>query len=176
MFNLFKKKKEEPKPLVRTITEINYLADTENADKIYKLVKDDLNENPEYSNSAKELKEYYDHEKVYKYDPYELPFEIKGKQVFAEEAKRYVLLNKPVGYVCSMADEKGRPIAADLLKEKYSERLYNVGRLDMFSCGLIIFTNDGDFAKVLSHPSAEIEKEYVVDTSLPLPRGLDADF
>ncbi len=101
---------------------------------------------------------------------------VDGKQVFAEETKRYVLLNKPVGYVCSMSDEKGRPVAADLLKDKYSERLYNVGRLDMFSCGLIIFTNDGDFAKVLSHPSAEIEKEYVVDTSLPLPRGLDADF
>lgn len=84
MFNLFKKKKEEPKPLVRTITEINYLADTENADKIYKLIKDDLNENDEYTESAKYLKENYDHEKVYKYEPYELPFEIKGKQVFAE--------------------------------------------------------------------------------------------
>ena len=101
---------------------------------------------------------------------------VDGKEVHAEESKRYVLLNKPVGYVCSMSDEKGRPVAADLLKEKYSERLYNVGRLDMFSCGLIIFTNDGDFAKILSHPSAEIEKEYVVDTSLPLPRGLDQDF
>ena len=84
MFNLFKKKKEEPKPLVRTITEINYLADTENADKIYKLIKDDLEENPEYSNSAKELREYYDHEKVWKYYPYELAFKIEGKEVFAE--------------------------------------------------------------------------------------------
>ena len=101
---------------------------------------------------------------------------VDGKPVFAEAEKRYVLLNKPVGYVCSMSDEKGRPVAADLLKDKYKERLYNVGRLDMFSCGLIIFTNDGDFAKKLSHPSAEIEKEYVVDTSLPLPRGLADDF
>lgn len=84
LFNLFKKKKEEPKPLVRTITEINYLADTENADKIYKLIKDDLEENPEYSNSAKELREYYDHEKVWKYYPYELAFKIEGKEVFAE--------------------------------------------------------------------------------------------
>ena len=101
---------------------------------------------------------------------------VDGKQVFAEEAKRYVLLNKPVGYVCSMADEKGRPVASYLLKDKYKERLYNVGRLDMFSCGLVIFTNDGNFAKKISHPSAEIEKEYVVDTSLPLPRTLAADF
>lgn len=84
LFNLFKKKNEEPKPLVRTITEINYLADTENTDIIYKLIKDDLEENPEYSNSAKELREYYDHEKVWKYYPYELAFKIEGKEVFAE--------------------------------------------------------------------------------------------
>ena len=64
-----------------------------------------------------------------------------------------------------MSDEQGRPVAADLLKEKYSERLYNVGRLDMYSKGLIIFTNDGDFAATLSHPSAELEKEYIVETS-----------
>src|SRR5574344_2242904 len=102
--------------------------------------------------------------------------EVDGKKVQLEEAKRYVLLNKPSGYVCSLSDEKGRPVAADLLRQTYSERLYNVGRLDMFSTGLIIFTNDGEFAKVLSHPSAELEKEYVVDTSLPIPRNLAKDF
>ena len=75
-----------------------------------------------------------------------------------------------------MSDEKDRPVAVSLLKEKYSERLYNVGRLDMFSTGLIIFTNDGEFAATLSHPSAEIEKEYIVDTSTPLPRNLAEDF
>ncbi len=101
---------------------------------------------------------------------------VDGKKVSLEEKKRYVLLNKPTGYVCSLADEKDRPIAASLLKEKYSERLYNVGRLDMFSSGLIIFTNDGNFAAKLSHPSAEIEKEYVVETSVPLPRTLAAEF
>lgn len=101
---------------------------------------------------------------------------VDGKQIALEETKRYVLLNKPAGYVCSLADEKGRPIAADLLKETYSERLYNVGRLDMFSCGLILFTNDGEFAKILSHPSAELEKEYIVDTSVPMPRNLAQDF
>lgn len=90
---------------------------------------------------------------------------VDGVEVTFEKNKQYVLLNKPAGYVCSSADEKGRLIAADLLKEKYSERLYNVGRLDMFSTGLIIFTNDGDFAVKLSHPSAQIEKEYIVETS-----------
>ena len=95
---------------------------------------------------------------------------VDGKKVFPEETKRYVLLNKPVGYVCTLSDEKGRPVAAELLKEAYNERLYNVDQ------GLIIFTNDGDFAAALSHPSAEIEKEYIVDTSLPLPRNLAEEF
>ena len=97
---------------------------------------------------------------------------VDGKEIHLEESKRYVLLNKPLGYVCSQSDEKGRPIAVDLLKSKYKERLYNVGRLDMFSHGAIIFTNDGDFAAKLSHPSAEIEKEYLVETSFALPRYL----
>lgn len=82
MFNLFKRKKEEPRKAV--ITEVNYLVDTENADKIYKLIKDDLTENDEYNESAKYLKENYDHEKVYKYEPYELPFKIENKYVFAQ--------------------------------------------------------------------------------------------
>lgn len=101
---------------------------------------------------------------------------VDGKKISIEEKKRYVLLNKPSGYVCSLADEKDRPVASSLLKEAYSERLYNVGRLDMFSSGLIIFTNDGNFAAKLSHPSAEIEKEYVVETSMPLPRTLAEEF
>ena len=101
---------------------------------------------------------------------------VDGKKITLEEKKRYVLLNKPLGVVCSLSDDRGRPVAADLLKSSYKERLYNVGRLDMFSHGAIIFTNDGDFAAKLSHPSAQIEKEYVVETSLPLPRYLADDF
>lgn len=90
---------------------------------------------------------------------------VDGKKIELEGTKRYVLLNKPAGYVCSSQDEKGREVAADLLKEKYRERLYNVGRLDMYSKGMIIFTNDGDFAAKLSHPSSQLEKEYIVETS-----------
>jgi 23S rRNA pseudouridine2605 synthase len=101
---------------------------------------------------------------------------LDGKKIIPEKRKVYVLLNKPSGYVCSQSDEKGRPVAVELLKDKYSERLYNVGRLDMFSRGAIIFTNDGDFAARLSHPSSEIEKEYLVETSYPLPEGLDVKF
>ncbi|MCR5125362.1 MAG: rRNA pseudouridine synthase [Treponema sp.] len=101
---------------------------------------------------------------------------VDGKEVLPEIEKRYVLLNKPAGYVCSQSDEQGRPVAVDLLKDSFSERLYNVGRLDMFSTGAIIFTNDGDFAAKLSHPSAEVEKEYIVESSLPLPRNLAENF
>ncbi len=101
---------------------------------------------------------------------------LDGKEIHPEETMRYVLLNKPAGYICSSSDEKDRQIALDLLKDAYSERLYNVGRLDMFSSGLIIYTNDGEFAKTLSHPSAELEKEYIVDTSTPIPYGLAEEF
>lgn len=89
-----------------------------------------------------------------------------------DQEKVYVLLNKPAGYVCSNSDEKGRAVALDLLKEDFPQRLFNVGRLDMYSCGLIIFTNDGDFAAQVSHPSSQLEKEYLVETSTPIPEEL----
>lgn len=92
-----------------------------------------------------------------------------GVQVFPEKEKRYVLLNKPEGYICTLADEKDRPIAASLLKDEYSERLYNIGRLDMLSGGAIIFTNDGEFSAKVEHPSSEIEKEYEVTAIYDFP-------
>lgn len=101
---------------------------------------------------------------------------VDGKQITLEETKRYVLLYKPAGYVCTMSDEKGRQTAAELLKPHFSERLYNVGRLDMFSQGLVIYTNDGEFARHVSHPSSQIEKEYIVETSTPMPRDLAQKF
>ena len=101
---------------------------------------------------------------------------VDGKEVKLEGQNRYVLLNKPAGYVCSLSDEKGRITAADILAPHFSERLYNVGRLDMFSTGLVIFTNDGDFAAMVSHPSSEMEKEYIVETSRPLPDDLPKRF
>ena len=94
---------------------------------------------------------------------------LDGKQIFPEAEKRYILLNKPEGYVCSLADEKDRPIAASLLKDTYTERLYNIGRLDMLSGGAILFTNDGDFSATVEHPSSEIEKEYEVITVFEYP-------
>jgi len=86
-----------------------------------------------------------------------------------ESQKRYIMLNKPAGYLCSMSDPEGRKLAVDLLKPAVSERVYNVGRLDEWSSGLILFTNDGDLAALLGHPSGGIDKEYEVRTSTPIP-------
>ncbi len=101
---------------------------------------------------------------------------VDGKQLSLEKKKCYVLLNKPAGYVCSSSDEKGRAVAVDLLKDAYKERLYNVGRLDMYSKGMILFTNDGDFAAKLSHPSSQVEKEYIVETSQDIPEDFPKKF
>lgn len=86
---------------------------------------------------------------------------VDGTPVQFDQTKRYVLLNKPVGVVSSLHDEQGRP---DLRQytEEFAERIYNVGRLDSDSSGLLILTNDGDLAHVLSHPSYEVAKTYVV--------------
>lgn len=97
---------------------------------------------------------------------------VDGKPAIAETQKRYVLLNKPAGFVCTLSDEKGRPTAADLLKPHYTERLYNIGRLDMFSSGAILFTNDGIFSAKIEHPSSQIEKEYVIETTQDYPPEL----
>jgi 23S rRNA pseudouridine2605 synthase len=94
--------------------------------------------------------------------------ELDGKPLSAEERKRYILLNKPAGYLCSMADPEGRPLAADLLRGRVTERVYNVGRLDQWSSGLLIFTNDGDLASRLVHPSGGIDKEYEFLADAPL--------
>jgi 23S rRNA pseudouridine2605 synthase len=87
-----------------------------------------------------------------------------GKRVFPEKRWIYLVLNKPAGYLCTNSDPEDRPLAIDLLKGEFRERLFYVGRLDYLSEGLIFFTNHGDFAMKVSHPSAEIEKEYRIDT------------
>lgn len=73
----------------------------------------------------------------------------------------YIMLNKPMGYVTTMSDEKGRKTASELVSDA-GVRVYPVGRLDMYSEGLLIFTNDGDTANKLMHPSGNISKTYSV--------------
>ena len=86
---------------------------------------------------------------------------IDGKLVCFTEKKRYLMLNKPRGYVTTMADEKGRRTAAELV-ENCGTRVYPVGRLDMDSEGLLLFTNDGELTNRLLHPRFEADKTYQV--------------
>ncbi|MBN1241512.1 MAG: rRNA pseudouridine synthase [Spirochaetales bacterium] len=102
--------------------------------------------------------------------------ELDGKPLGGPERIRRIALHKPAGHVCTMSDPEGRPTAVSLLAGRVSERVYNVGRLDAWSSGLILFTNDGELARVAGHPSGGIEKEYVVDTDLPLPEGFGEAF
>jgi len=94
---------------------------------------------------------------------------LDGKPVQAESQLLYIALNKPEGYICSSYDPQGRALALSLLPEAKKMRLYNVGRLDYLSCGLIFFTNDGDFAARLGHPASGLEKEYTVEATGPIP-------
>lgn len=88
--------------------------------------------------------------------------EYKGRTLKREKNKVYLLLNKPVGFVTTLDDEKGRKTVMDLVKKKINERVYPIGRLDMNTSGLLLLTNDGDLAHKLSHPSQEIIKIYHV--------------
>ncbi len=94
-------------------------------------------------------------------DPKTQAIHVDGSRILTEPSKHIVLaLNKPEGVVSTMSDPQGRPCIADLL-EDYPERLYNVGRLDIDTQGLLLLTNDGELAHRLMHPSYEIEKTYV---------------
>lgn len=84
------------------------------------------------------------------------------------QKKIYIVLNKPVGYLSSNADPYHELFARDLITIKEQSSLFHVGRLDLNSSGLIIYTNDGNFAQRLSHPSFEVEKEYIVETRSPI--------
>ncbi len=86
---------------------------------------------------------------------------VDGKSLPASGKQVYLMLHKPRGYVTTLSDEKGRPNAAQLV-EACGTRVYPVGRLDMDSEGLLLFTNDGDFANRLMHPKHEVEKTYQV--------------
>jgi len=86
--------------------------------------------------------------------------DVDGTAVQLDVSKRYVMLNKPTGVVSTMKDENGRPDLRRFAKE-YEERLYNVGRLDADTSGLLILTNDGALAHVLAHPSFGVTKVYI---------------
>ena len=80
--------------------------------------------------------------------------------LISAETKRYVLLNKPKNFITTMDDDRGRKTVMDLVANAAKERIYPVGRLDRNTTGLLLFTNDGELAKKLTHPKYNIQKLY----------------
>ena len=95
-----------------------------------------------------------------KVDPEVAVIRVDGKRLPVAESNVYLVANKPRGVVSSMADEEGRRDLRSLLEGR-TERLFHVGRLDTDTDGLIVLTNDGEFAHRLAHPSFELQKTYV---------------
>lgn len=89
-------------------------------------------------------------------------------QLLRGEKTVYLLLNKPKGYLSTMSDERGRKTVTDLIKNACDERVFPVGRLDRDTTGLLLFTNDGDMAKNLTHPSSLVKKIYHVYLDKPM--------
>lgn len=105
-----------------------------------------------------------------------------GETINADK-KRYVLLNKPKGFITTMDDPQGRKTVMSLVRTACRERIYPVGRLDRETTGLLLFTNDGDLAKKLTHPRYQARKIYHVELNKPvksedlekLLRGVDLE-
>lgn len=93
-------------------------------------------------------------------DPQEDVIEIDGKPLCKPPTRLYIMLNKPRGYVTTLSDEKGRRTVQTLVCD-CGARVYPIGRLDLNSEGLLLFTNDGDFANRLMHPRYAVEKTYL---------------
>ncbi len=87
---------------------------------------------------------------------------VAGKRLPPISPHVYLVLNKPTGVVSTMSDPQGRRTISDLVADR-PERLFHVGRLDTDTSGLLILTNDGDFAQRLAHPSYEVDKTYVAE-------------
>ena len=90
-----------------------------------------------------------------------------GDRVLQREKPVYVLLNKPKDYITTTDDERDRANVMELVRDACKERIYPVGRLDRDTTGLLLFTNDGDLTKKLTHPSSQIEKTYLVEVDKP---------
>ena len=93
-------------------------------------------------------------------DPQHAEITFDGDPIRGKPQRIYLMLNKPAGYVTTVRDEQGRPTVMELVGD-ISERIYPVGRLDVDTEGLLLMTNDGDFAHRILHPSHEIPKTYI---------------
>lgn len=107
---------------------------------------------------------------------------VDGVAIQLDTTRRYLMLNKPVGIVSSLQDDRGRPDLSRYVS-RYEERLFNVGRLDAQTSGLLILTNDGEMAHVLAHPSFGVMKTYIAkvegrvsaQTIAKLTKGIDLE-
>ena len=86
---------------------------------------------------------------------------VDGQEIRSPFERVYLMLNKPFGYICTLSDPAGRPVVTDLLKD-IEERVYPVGRLDFDSLGLLLLTNDGEWAYCLTHPRYHVPKTYKI--------------
>ena len=97
-----------------------------------------------------------------KVDPRTAVVRVSGKRLPPVSPHVYLVLNKPRGVVSTMSDPQGRPTLSDVVSGR-PERLFHVGRLDTDTSGLLLLTNDGDFAQRMAHPSYEVDKTYVAE-------------
>lgn len=96
---------------------------------------------------------------------------VNGKKIFLAKNLVYILLNKPKDYITTTDDPQGRKTVLDLIGRATQERVYPVGRLDRNTSGVLLFTNDGELAQKLTHPSNEIKKVYHVTLNKPLEKN-----
>jgi 23S rRNA pseudouridine2605 synthase len=104
-----------------------------------------------------------------KVDPRSAVIRVDGKRLPPVSPHVYLVLNKPRGVVSTMSDPEGRRTLSDFVADR-PERLFHVGRLDTDTEGLILLTNDGDFAHRMAHPSYEVDKTYVAEVPGPVTR------
>ncbi len=105
-----------------------------------------------------------------KVDPRVAVIRVSGKRLPPISPSVYLVLNKPRGVVSTMSDPEGRPSLSEYVADR-PERLFHVGRLDTDTDGLLLLTNDGDFAQRLAHPSYEVEKTYVAEVAGAVDKG-----
>ncbi|MGB0191354.1 MAG: pseudouridine synthase, partial [Nocardioides sp.] len=97
-----------------------------------------------------------------KVDPTRAVIRVEGRRLPPVSPHVYLVLNKPRGVVSTMSDPEGRRCLGDVVADR-PERLFHVGRLDTDTSGLLLLTNDGDFAQRMAHPSYEVDKTYVAE-------------
>lgn len=104
-------------------------------------------------------------------DPDSAVVHVDGSRIVLRADTLHLALNKPKGMLSTMSDDRGRPCVGDVLGGR-SKRLFHVGRLDADTEGLLLFTNDGELAHRLMHPSYEVKKTYLAEVPAPIPRDL----